>query len=639
MNRKARRSMARTAGPAALSPGQAQAVLAEAARNLAADRLQAAEFDCRKVLAQDPDQPDALHLLGVIAARSDRPADAAALIARSLQARPANAQAQNHLGGALQALGRPLEALAACEEAVRLDPGYARAHYNRGVALQALGRNEAAIEAFARAAACDPTLTEAHNSCGHLLAAQGRPVEAEAAYRRAIAAQPAYADPHNNLGALLRTLGRPDEAAECCRRAIALQPGFAEAHNNLGNLHKDAGRYAEAICAYRAALQLKPAFAHAAINLAVALQEHGDAAEALAATDQALAADPVCAHAWYIRAHLKTFTADDPELAAMEVALAAFGEAAEPETRLNLDFALGKAWMDAGVSDRAFAHLESANRLRRAALDYDLAADVARHAAIAQTFTPGLMQRLGGLGDPDDAPVFVVGMPRSGSSLVEQVLASHPKVHGAGELPALKQAMDAAGLAFPRGIEGLTADTVAKLGRAYVDAAARHAPAGRLRVIDKMPGNFHYAGLIRLMLPNARIIHCRRDPADVGLSCYIAKFTQGQPFAFDLRELGLYLRSYQALMAHWRGLLPPDRFIEVDYEAVVDDLEGQARRMIAFCGLDWDPACLSFHRTRRAVQTASVNQVRRPLYRSAVGRWRAHARHLAPLIEGLGEES
>jgi len=233
-------------------------------------------------------------------------------------------------------------------------------------------------------------------------------------------------------------------------------------------------------------------------------------------------------------------------------------------------------------------------------------------------------------------------MPRSGTTLVEQILASHANVHGAGELTTLEDVFighlgtPLAPIARARRLAALTPGDLAKIGAAYAGKVAALAP-GSARITDKMPANFRLAGLIRLALPNARIVHCRRDPLDTCLSCYASNFSRGQPFAYDLRELGLYYRAYDDLMAHWREHLPPDRFLEVRYEDVVDDLEGQTRRLIAFCGLDWDDACLAFHQTRRPVRTASVNQVRQPIYRASVGRWKLYERHLGPLLDVLAQ--
>jgi hypothetical protein len=231
-------------------------------------------------------------------------------------------------------------------------------------------------------------------------------------------------------------------------------------------------------------------------------------------------------------------------------------------------------------------------------------------------------------------PIFVLGMPRSGTTLIEQILASHPEIQGAGELRVLQRISDSLGN-YPDAVTRLTQPELARLGVAYL-AQIRPFAAGRAHVVDKMPANFLLVGLIHLILPNARIIHCRRNAVDTCLSCYTKLFGGEQTFAYDLRELGLFNRAYQKLMNHWGGLLPPDRFFEVDYEAVIENLEGEARRLTAFLGLPWDEACLTFYEAKRPVRTASVNQVRQPIYRSSVGRWKSYAAQLRPLLEALG---
>jgi hypothetical protein len=349
---------------------------------------------------------------------------------------------------------------------------------------------------------------------------------------------------------------------------------------------------------------------------------------------------PASADAWAIHAGLKTFAAGDPDLGRMEALLD--GLAGRRDDAITLAFALGKAWMDVGDADRAFAHLSRANRLKRSTFDYDVRAEVRRLGAIPHG-VEALTQRSIGPGIASEAPVFVVGMPRSGTTLVEQILASHPDVCGGGELTAFQDAtretLREAGLspgaqAGRIRLEAHSRFDPAKLGRAYLGRVA-HLAAGKARLVDKLPGHFQNLGLISLALPNARIIHCRRDPADTCLSCYATNFAAPKPFAYDLAELGQYYRAYAALMAHWRRALPPERMLEVRYEDVLEDLEGQARRLVAFCGLEWNPACLRFHETRRPVLTASVNQVRRPLYGSSQGRWRAYETHLRPLLEAL----
>jgi Sulfotransferase family len=300
--------------------------------------------------------------------------------------------------------------------------------------------------------------------------------------------------------------------------------------------------------------------------------------------------------------------------------------------RTTLHFGLGKAYLDLGDSAEAFRHYREGNRLKRATYTYDADVNDRWMAEIAEAFSPTLMKAKAEIGARSDIPIFVVGMPRSGTTLVEQILASHPMAHGAGELRRLQSLGDEVG--FPTGIPTLAPERLNGIGEAYLAYVAPMA-AGRRHVVDKMPSNFALAGLIRLVLPDARIIHCRRDPVDTCLSCYTKLFAGQQDFAYDLNELGRFHRAYQRLMAYWRDILPASHLLEVDYEAVVDDVEAEARRMLQFLGLPWNDSVLRFYETERPVRTASSNQVRQPIYRSSAGRWRKHAAHLQPLLAAL----
>jgi tetratricopeptide (TPR) repeat protein len=609
MNRKQRRVQNRSVAP---PPKKAAAALRaqfdEAMLERKAGRLDAAERLYRRVLASDPGLAEAHYDLGTVLRGLGRAEEALHACRRCIELRPHSADAHNSLGAALKQLGRTEEALAAYREAVALSPDFAEVHYNLGIALSELGR----------------------------------PQEAEQAFRRAIALQPDFAYAHNNLGVVLQEQGRLAESVLACRRAIELMPDCASAYSNMGTALKEAGLNEEALALYdRAASFRTPGFESPLGHKAQLLMELGRETEAAAVVEQALAVNPRSGTAWLLRSELKRFAAGDPEIQAMEDLLAsAQAGAMRGSDRVNLEFALGKAWLDAGDAQRAFAHFDEGNRRKRATISYDASSASQRMAAIAQAFTPALLEHFRGAGDPSSQPVFVVGMPRSGTSLVEQILASHPQVHGAGELPLVQDLVDgslAAALrpgAYPEALADLAAPELSRLGRAYAEHAAALSQ-GRRHVVDKMPTNFQHAGLIHLMLPNARIIHCRRDPVDTCLSCYTKNFRSGLRFCFDQRELGTLYRDYQALMQHWRGLLPPERFLEVEYEDIVADLEREARRLIAFCGLEWDERCLSFHATRRQVRTVSTNQVRRPIYRGSVGRWRPYAAYLSPLLAAL----
>jgi tetratricopeptide (TPR) repeat protein len=639
-----------------------------------AGAIERAEAGYRQVLAIDPDHADSLHLLGLARAGSGRAEEAIGLITRAVALRPDFALAHYNLGNALRRAGRAEAATEAYRRAIRLHPGWGKALVNLGVTLRELGRAEEALEAYRSAIAADPGDAEAHYNLGVALRSLGREAEAVEAYRRAATLNPRDADilanlagalialgrtgeaaaacqrrvhlepnsaeAHDALAAALLALGRPTEAVAASHRALALRPDHAEARIRLGDGLRELGRVAEAAAVLERAAAQSPGNARAWVSLGLALQEAGQGAEAARAIDRALLADPRSAAAWSVRGGLKTFTPGDPDLDTLAALLAATAPGAI-EDRVDLEFTLGKGFMDIGDADRAFAHLDAGNRIKRATLRHDAADDAAELRAIATSLDAGRLEALAGGGDPSERPVFIVGMPRSGTTLAEQILASHPEVHGAGELTALETILiDHLGGALSpidraRRLAALDARDLAALGGAYVARIAELAPGAR-RVIDKMPANFRFAGLIRLILPNARIIHCRRDPVDTCLSCYERRFSRGQAFTYDLRELGLHYRAYAGLMAHWRRLLPGDRFMEVRYEDVVDDLEGQARRLVGFCGLEWDNACLAFHRNRRPVRTASVNQVRQPIYRTSVARWKAHEAHLQPLLAALG---
>jgi len=339
----------------------------------------------------------------------------------------------------------------------------------------------------------------------------------------------------------------------------------------------------------------------------------------------------------------KRFTAGDPQLHAMEE-LGRDATALDEDQGMELHYALGKACADLDRREEALSHLREANTIKRRKITYDEAAVLAQLGRVKQVMTRELMERKAGYGVASDLPVFIVGMPRSGSTLIEQILASHPAVFGGGELPNFGQTVadlcePAITVAqFTELVPDLPGERLGEIGARYLDSVRALAPDAR-RITDKLLGNYRMAGLIHLALPGARIIHARRDPLDTCLSCFERLFFGShQAFTYDLAELGRYYRAYEALMAHWREVLPEGVMLDVHYEELVDDFEPQARRIVAHCGLDWDASCLAFHKTERAVQTASAVQVREPLYRSSIGRWQGVAHLLKPLLDELGAD-
>lgn len=461
-----------------------------------------------------------------------------------------------------------------------------------------------------------------------------------ALYERALFLRPDSVDVHNNLGVAVMALGRIDDAVAHYERALALDPDHVSAHTNLGIALAAQGKVDEARIHHERALAVNPNHAHAHVELGNVFKYQGKFDDAMAEYARAIEIRPAYADAHFIRAEIKTFHPGDADLLALE-ALAARDDLG-PEQAAMIHFALYKALEDCKDYPRAFEHLRKGNDLKRRLVEYDEPNTAKFFKRLSAVFDRSLIERFQGEGDPSLVPIFVVGMPRSGSSLIEQILASHPQVHGAGELWDLEAAarivLTASGqqLPYPECVPALSGAVLRRMGETYLSRLPAVAE-GKTRIVDKMPGNYLRIGLIRMILPNARIIHTMRDPVDNCLSCYSKLFSLGQQFSYDQAELARYYRMYTEMMSHWRSVLPPGGMLDVVYEEVVDDLEGQARRLIEYCGLPWDDRCLSFHETSGPVRTASVAQVRQPLFRSSLQRWRKYEAGLGPLVRELGD--
>jgi tetratricopeptide (TPR) repeat protein len=514
-------------------------------------------------------------------------------------------------------------------------PGHAEAHNNLGVVLANQGKVDEAIDHYRQALTTKPDFAEACHNLGNALSVKGSLAEALTHYQRALAVRPKFAEVHNNFANVLAMQSKVPEAITHYRQALAIKPDYAEAYNNLGNALRRHGKLDEAVACYRQALAIEPCCAGAFNNLGNALRERGDLTEARAACEKAIECAPRNAMFHHSLAILKRFAPGDQQIAALEL-LASDSKRLSSQDRIYLHFALAKAYQDVGEFERCFDHLLQGNTLKRQETDYDEAVVVARLARIAKVFTSAQLKEKQGLGDPSPVPIFIVGMPRSGTSLIEQILASHPKVFGAGELTNL--ATSVAKLCqmtpYPDAISSIGQKELQELGANYVAEVRQLAPNAE-RITDKMPANFSFVGLIHLALPNARVIHVRRDPVDTCYSCFSKLFEGNLPYSYDLGELGRYYRAYETLMQHWRNVLPTGWLIEVAYEEIIADLGSEARRILAHCGLEWDDRCLAFDDTPRSVRTASALQVRQPIYRSSIGRWRFYEHLLGPLINAL----
>ncbi len=587
-----------------------------------------------------PKDYDALLALGTICANSNRNEDAKRYFRKLIAVHGNAPNAHGSLGAVHASCGEPAAAVACYEKALKLAPDHPGVRYALAMVLADLGRSADAIAQIRLALSKRPDHLESHFALGNLLYGQGQNAEAMQCYARVLQFSPRHAETHNNLGNVLLSTAQHERAIAHYKTAIEINPSYADAHGNLGNAFLELNRLEESIAQNRRALELKPLRFGSYNNLGVALQALGRFEEAKEAFGRAIELAPQEASVHLNLANMDRFKPDDNRLPALRRLLDGV-DALDDERQIAARFAMGKALSDLKRYDDAFAELNKANALKRKHIDYDEGQRLGMLEKITTIFTRELISSRSESGDRSWSPIFIVGMPRSGTTLMEQVLASHSKVFGAGELETFKEmvigAVDSQAIfpAYPELVGSLSPETIRKIGETYTSRVRALAPDAA-HIVDKMPLNFAFVGLIHMALPNAKIIHTRRDPLDTCVSCYSLLFTGNQPFAYDLAELGRYHRSCEAVMEHWHQVLPPGTLIDVRYEDLVDDLEGISREALRHCGLDWEDACLNFHDTERTVRTASLMQVRKPLYRSAMGGWRRYARHLTPLADALG---
>ncbi|MEW6329983.1 MAG: tetratricopeptide repeat protein [Pseudomonadota bacterium] len=566
-----------------------------------------AEACQRRALALDPRFAPALNNLGSICRARKQPDEAMKWYRQAIAASPRHAESLSNLGAVLLEEERADEAVEPLQQALRIDPNHAEALCNLGMVRNVLDQYDAALPLF----------------------------------RRALQLRPDYAEAYIGLARFHHEKEQLAEAERCARRAVELAPQKAEMCSQLGNIYTEMARSDEARAMFEKALAIDPGYHEALLGLGHLCMERGDLAQAEALFRQALALKPDSLPARFHLAQVKKAKTGDENLTALEAAEQAARDPAHPlspKKWITLHFALGKCYDDSQQYDQAFPHFLEGCRLKRATFKYDADAVTQHFDAIMRTFDQTTLERLRGAGDASTLPVFVLGMPRSGTTLTEQILASHPAVHGAGELPDLlaiaQRTVNGAG--FPENILAIDRAQLTAWGADYVTGLRRHAPEAR-HITDKMPANFFAVGLIHVMLPHAKIIHVKRNPVDTCLSCFTRLFNRKQNQTYDLAELGRYYVDYVRLMNHWRTLLPAGAFLDVQYEDIVAEPEAQARRLLDYCGLEWNAACLDFHKHQRSIRTASVTQVRQPIYRTSVERWRHYEKYLGPLLDALGD--
>jgi tetratricopeptide (TPR) repeat protein len=659
-------------GSGAAEPvGSVDVALAHAARLLERNPTLAAE-QAAEILKVVPAHPQALLVGGIAQRLIGEPEASLAMLTTLTQTHPGWAAAHCELGLTLGALGRGDEAVAALRHSLQIDPELPNAWRALADHLDVVGDEAGAEAARARllkastrdprllaagAALCENRIPEAEALLRrHLLehptdiaalrmlaevaARLGRYADAEALLARCLELAPNFHSARHNYAVSLMRQGRPEAALPQIEQLLKAEPRNLNYVSLQAAVLAAVGEYARALAIYRQVLKQYPGNARIWMSYGHALKTAGEAAEGIDAYRRAVQLDAGLGEVWWSLANLKTYRFDEDDLAHMRAQL----ERAELAVadRFHFHFALGKALEDREQYAASFEHYREGNRLRRSEIHYDRRRTGEHVARSKAFFTPALFGARAGSGAAAADPIFVVGLPRSGSTLIEQILASHSQVEGTMELPdvpALAQAVGARAradkLGYPQALGPLTHAQLRELGEEYLARTRIQRKTARPYFIDKLPNNFLHVGLIQLMLPNARIIDARRHPLGCCFSAFKQHFARGQAFTYDLAELGAYYRSYVELMAHFDAVLP-GRVHRVLYEDMVQDTEREVRRLLEYCGLPFEPACLRFYENERAVRTASSEQVRQPIYREGVEQWRHFEPWLAPLKEALG---
>lgn len=566
------------------------------------DRAEACQ---RRALELAPDFSKALNNLGSICRERNDPDAAIDSFKKAIAADPDYVEPLNNLGAVLLEEERLEEAIPILQNALKMRPNYAEAHCNLGCCYRQQEKLELALSHLASALANRPIYPEAQLAMAGIRLEQEKEEAAEAIILQALAASPDKAELHAMLGSICNQRGFSEQAEAAFEKAFALDGNLISAYNGLGTMRMEQGAIEEAEASYRKALEIDPDKIETRFNIAL----------------------------------VKKFKPEDPDLAHLE-AKAKNLDSLPVNKAMQVHFALGKAYDDVEDYDRAFPHFLKGCRLKRSRINYDEAEMAKTGLMVRQIFDVSFIRKLRRAGDPSTLPIFILGMPRSGTTLVEQIVSSHPVVYGAGELRDVvvvaNEAGGKTGGHYPANMESIPRVAMTRLGTRYVERLRQRAPDAE-RITDKLPANFLLLGFIHLMLPRAKIIHVMRSPLDTCLSNFTRLFGRNQFQSYDLRELGLYYAEYARIMEHWRTVLPEGAFLDLRYEDLVADTETQTRHIISYLGLEWDDACLAFHESKRQVRTASLTQVRQPIYKSSIGRWRRYERFLSPLIEALGD--
>ena len=519
---------------------------------------------------------------------------------------------------------------------LQVQPQFHMAWFQLGLIAVNVNKMDVAAQMISKASECRPVEMTYHRALCEIYRRLGDLDKAQHHGRQATKLSSNDADSFYNYGLALADAKKFEEAIEVYKRSIEINPQYGLAYNNLGSAWEEIDDMDSAFDAYQKAIDIDPQHSEAQHNLGAILNQRGQIDEAKACYIVAIDANPNFTYAHHSLSTLKKYTQDDPHLEMLEN-LASQAPQMDHEMQTKFWFALGKARGDVKQYEESFEAYSKANTLHRQTFPYDVEGNKTYISTVMDEFDQKFANKKStGLGD--ETPVFILGMPRSGSTLIEQILDSHSQIHGAGELSDLSDIVVEftnmqEGESYIGWLENADDKILHDIGQRYVERLRQHSNSA-LRIVDKMPGNFFYVGLIHKILPNAKIIHSMRDPMDICISNYTRLFKQTMPFAYDLKELGQYCRMCHDMMTHWQSVLPNDFIFEARYEELVDDLETKARELIDFCGLEWEAGCLDFYKNKRIVKTASHNQVNKPIYKTSVRRWKKYEDYIQPLIDG-----
>ena len=603
----------------ALDPGDAAAHsnLGSAHRNQG--KLDDAIACFRRALEIDPDLAETHNNLGHALANQGKMDDAIACFRRALEVNPKLVETHSALGHALGGRGEIEEAIACFRRALEIKPNYAPAHVNLGHAFRSQGKLDEAGACYTRAIKIRPDDAETHHGLGTVFRDQGAPAKAIACYRRSIEINPGNTAVHNDLGNVFSSQEMPNDAAACFLRAIEINADYAEAHNNLGIVRKNQGDSEAATACYNRAIEINPDYAEAYNNLGNVFKDRDDFAGAATCYRRAAELRPHFAEAYCNLARVHTFVPGDPEIDVLKDLFARENVSTENETHLL--FALGKAHDEIGEYAEAASYYERANKAMAGRMTYDPPAHRKGIQDVKNAFRePGLAQDPG---ETKPIPILVVGMSRSGKTLVESLLSQHPDVYGSGEsrewTTAMKTVLGKHGItqSYPAYMDSLTGGQIREVGAEYVKEVSKLSP-GSPFFVDTMPGNYPYIGMIFQALPGAKVIYCRRDPLDNCMFVYFQRYKARHGYSYDLRNIAAYYGDYQDVMAHWQGLYG-DRILGVQYEEMVANPAGNAARIYEYCGLAYDPAA-----------------IRADFRTDEIGHWKHYESHFAVLREALG---